>query len=355
MSAADAVAAVLWAGVTLYAVFGGADFGAGFWTLVAGESERGTRARALIDRAIGPVWESNHVWLIFVLVVMWTCFPVAFGSIMSTLYVPLLLAAAGIILRGTAFAVRGQAATLNEARGFGALFALSSVLVPFCLGAALGGIASGRVPVGNALGAPWESWLNPTSLLVGALAVVTGAYLAAVYLAGDAAKLGEADLVAGFRARALGAGVLSGVIAIGGLAVVRSDARPLYDGLTSGGGLVCVVASGVLGVATLALVWTRRFELARAASTGAVACVVVGWAFAQSPDLLPGALTLDQAAAGDATLTALLISVAVGLLILVPSLVLLYRLVLRGDLYQGFEPLDQQFRPLTSDDHPEEP
>jgi cytochrome d ubiquinol oxidase subunit II len=350
---AEACLALAILGLTAYAVLGGADFGAGAWDLTAGGAQRGARPRGLIQRSMSPVWEANHVWLIFVLVLLWTAFPLFFGSITSTLYVPLLLAAAGIILRGTAFAVRGQAATLNEARGFGALFALSSVLVPFCLGAALGGIASGRVPVGNALGAPWESWLNPTSLLVGALAVVTGAYLAAVYLAGDAAKLGEADLIAGFRARALGAGVLSGAIAIGGLAVVRSDARPLYDGLTSGGGLACVVASGVFGVATLALVWTRRFELARAASTGAVACIAVGWAFAQSPDLLPGTLTLDQAAAGDATLTALLISVAVGLLILVPSLVLLYRLVLRGDLYQGFEPLDQQFRPLTSDDHPE--
>jgi cytochrome bd ubiquinol oxidase subunit II len=342
-------------GLTAYAVLGGADFGAGLWDLTAGGAQRGGRARGLIQRSMSPVWEANHVWLIFVLVVLWTAFPVFFGSIMSTLYVPLALAAAGIILRGTAFAVRGQAATLNEARGFGALFATSSVLVPFCFGAALGGIASGRVPVGNALGEPWESWLNPTSLLVGALAVVTGAYLAAVYLAGDAAKLGEADLESGFRARALGAGVLSGVIAIGGLAVLRSDARPLYDGLTSGGGLACVIVSGVFGALTLALVWSRRFELARASSAAAVAAIAVGWAFAQSPDLLPGALTLDEAAASDATLTALLISVAFGLVILVPSLVFLYRLVLRGELYQGFEPLDQQFRPLTSDDHPEKP
>ena len=259
------------------------------------------------------------------------------------------------MLRGTAFAVRGQAATLNEARGFGAVFAASSVLVPFCFGTVLGGIASGRVPVGNALGSPWDSWLNPTSLFVGVLAVVTGAYLAAVFLAGDAAKLGEGGLAAAFRARALAAGALAGVLAIGGLAVLRSDARPLFDGLTEGGGLVCVVASGVLGAVTLGLVWARRFELARFASAGAVACIAVGWAVAQSPDLLPGALTLDEAAAGDATLTALLISVAAGLVILVPSLVLLYRLVLRGDLYQGLEPLDQRFRPLTTDDHPEEP
>jgi cytochrome bd ubiquinol oxidase subunit II len=341
-------------GLTAYAVLGGADFGAGFWDLTAGGAERGGRPRGLIQRSMSPVWEANHVWLIFVLVLLWTAFPPFFGSITSTLYVPLLLAAGGIILRGTAFAVRGQAATINEARTFGAVFASSSVLVPFCLGAALGGIASGRVPVGNALGPPMESWLNGTSILVGVLAVVTGAYLAAVYLAGDAAKLGEQDLADYFRGRALIAGVVAGVVAIGGLAVLRSDARSLYDGLTSGGGLVCVLASGVFGAGTLALVWARRFELARAASAGAVACIAVGWAFAQSPYLLPGELTLDQAAADDATLTALLISVAAGLLVLVPSLVLLYRLVLRGVLYQGYEPLDQQFRPLTADDHTDE-
>jgi cytochrome d ubiquinol oxidase subunit II len=294
------------------------------------------------------------VWLIFVLVTLWTCFPVFFGSMMSSLYVPLFIAALGIILRGAAFAVRGQAATLNEARTLGALFASSSVLVPFCLGAAAGAIASGNVPVGNALGEPWDAWLNPTSLLIGAIAVVTGAYLAAVYLAGDAAKIDQDDLAEAFRRRALGAGVVSGALAIGGLAILHSDTRALYDGLTSGGGLACVLASGACGIATLALVWARRYEAARVAASGAVATIVVGWAVAQSPDLLPGELTLDQAAASEATLTAFLISVAIGLLVLVPSLVLLYRLVLRGELYQDYEPLDQRFRPLTTDDHQEE-
>jgi len=166
------------------------------------------------------------------------------------------------------------------------------------------------------------------------LAVVTGAYLAAVFLAGDAEKAGERALADAFRRRALGAGALGGVLAIGGLLVLRDDARPLFDGLTDGGGLACVLASAVLGAVTLALVATRRFELARLASAGAVGSIVVGWALAQSPYLLPGELTLDEAAAGSTTLTALLISVAAGLVILVPSLILLYRLVLRGDLYE---------------------
>src|SRR3954447_7601391 len=172
-------------GVTAYAVLGSADFGAGFWDLTAGGDRRGGRLRGMVQRSMSPVWEANHVWLIFVLVIVWTAFPVAFGSIFSTLSIPLFLAAVGIIFRGAAFALRGQAATMREARLLGALFASSSVLIPFCFGAALGGVASGRVRVGNAAGDPWSSWLNPTSVLVGVLDIVTGAFLAAVFLAGD--------------------------------------------------------------------------------------------------------------------------------------------------------------------------
>src|SRR3954462_12014286 len=168
----------------------------------------------MVQRSMSPVWEANHVWLIFVLVILWTCFPVAFGSVFSTLSIPLFLAALGIIFRGAAFAMRGQAATINEARGLGALFALSSVLIPFCLGAAIGGVASGRVEVGNAAGDLVTSWLNPTSILIGVGGVSSGAYLAAVYLAGDSARAGLPDLVQAFRARALGAGVVTGVLAL---------------------------------------------------------------------------------------------------------------------------------------------
>ncbi len=342
--------ALVIAGLTAYAVLGGADFGGGFWDLTAGGAEKGGRVRGMVERSMGPVWEANHVWLIFVLVLMWTCFPVAFGSIMSTLYVPLFIAVVGIIFRGTAFALRGQAATIGEARLLGALFASSSVLVPFCLGACLGAIGSGRVPVGNATGDPISSWLNPTGILVGGLAVITGAYLAAVYMAGDSVRAGLPDMERAFRARALIAGVVAGVVAIGGLFVLRDDARPLFDGLTSGGGLAFVLASAVAGGITLWLVWAERYELARFTAAAAVACVTIGWAFAQSPYLLPDQLTLEQAAAGDATLVATLIGVALGMLVLVPSLYLLYSLTLKGRLDQEFEPLDQRFRPLSAGD-----
>jgi cytochrome bd ubiquinol oxidase subunit II len=350
---AEVCLALVVVGITAYAVLGGADFGGGFWDLTAGGAERGGRVRGMVNRSMSPVWEANHVWLIFVLVMVWTAFPVAFGSLFSTLAIPLFLAAIGIIFRGTAFALRGHAATIREARLLGATFALSSVLVPFCFGATIGGIASGRVPVGNQAGDTVGSWLNPTGVLIGVLAVLTGAYLAAVFLAGDSVRAGLPDLARAFRARALGAGVVTGAVALGGLFVLRSDARALFDGLTSGDGLVAVLLSGLAGAVTLALVATERYGLARWSAAAAVGAVTVGWVLAQDPYVLPPRLTLDQAAASDATLTTLVISTAIGALLLVPSLWYLYRLVLQGRLDQEFEPLDQRFRPLSAGDDPE--
>jgi cytochrome bd ubiquinol oxidase subunit II len=332
-------------GVTAYAVLGSADFGAGFWDLTAGGAKRGGPVRGMVQHSMSPVWEANHVWLIFVLVILWTAFPVAFGSVFSTLSIPLFLAALGIIFRGAAFVMRGQAATLNEARGLGALFALASVLIPFCLGAAIGGVASGRVEVGNAAGDMWSSWLNPTSVLIGVIGVLSGAHLAAVFLAGDSVRAEQPALVRAFRARALASGVVTGLVALGGLAVLRSDARYLFDGLTSGGGLAMVLVSGAGGMATLALVWSERYGAARFSAAVAVAALVVGWALAQNPYLLPEQLTLDQGAAAAAVLAAVLISMGVGALILAPSLWWLYRLTLSGRLDQSYEPLDQRFRP----------
>ena len=187
----DVVAVVLFLAVTTYAVFGGADFGAGFWDLVAGGADRGERPREVIDHSIGPVWEANHVWLIFIFVVLWTGFPEAYASITLTLFVPLTLAAFGIVLRGSSFAFRKTVFRTRDRRNFGAAFALSSVLVPYCMGAIAGAIASGRVPAGGVAGDPWDSWVNPTSVLGGVLAVVVGAYLAAVYLVWDARHQGR--------------------------------------------------------------------------------------------------------------------------------------------------------------------
>ena len=336
---ADLAAVVLIVALSAYAVLGGADFGAGFWDLTAGGAERGARLRGLVKHSMGPVWEANHVWLIVVLVILWTCFPKAFGPLMETLYVPLFLAAVGIILRGAAFGLRGEAATISEARGLGATFALSSLLTPFFLGCAAGAVAAGAVPAEGDPSQPFSAWTEPIALLAGALAVATGAYVAAVFLAADAKRLEMADLVTAFRRRALGSAAVAGVLAVGGLAVAEADAPDLFDGLTSGAGLAAVIVSVLAGLVTLGLVWRRSFNAARYTSGVAVGAILAGWALAQRPDFLPGELSFQDAAAGDATLTATLIALAVALAVIIPSLALLYRLTLRGSLEEPYHPI----------------
>ncbi len=318
-------------GLVLYTVLAGADFGAGLWQLSAGAGGRGARVRDRAHESMAPVWEANHVWLIFVLTVTWTAYPTAFGSIASTLSIPLFIAAIGIILRGATYALRAGAASARERRPIDAIFAVSSILTPFALGTIVGGIASRRVPVGNAAGGSLSSWTNPTSLLVGALAVATSAYLAAVFLAADAARISDRDLERHFRARALGAGLVAGAIAIAGVAVLRSDAHPLYHRLLHSGALGGVIVSIVAGLTTLELVRRDRFERARYTAATAVAAVIAAWALAQNPVLLRG-LTVHQAAAPHDTLVAVTVAVIAGAVILFPSLALLFRLVLRGQL-----------------------
>lgn len=323
------------AGLTLYVVLGGADFGAGLWQLLSGRGERGTAVREHAHEAMAPVWEANHVWLIFVLVVMWTCYPVAFGSIVSTLSIPLFIAAIGIVFRGTSYALRAGTTRVREERTVDTVFGVASVLTPFALGTVVGAIAAGEVPVGNAAGDLWTSWTGGLSLMVGVLAVAFGAYLSAVYLAADAVRRDAGDMEQAFRVRALVAGVVAGALAVAGLIVLRSEARGLYDSLVSGDALPALVVSAVAGVGTLALVWLRRYEAARYSAAVAVAAIVAGWAIAQQPELLPG-LTVSEAAASHDVLVAVLVSVAAGALVLVPSLALLFTLTLRGRLgYEG--------------------
>ena len=320
---------LMWASLTVYALLAGADFGAGAWDLLSGRTGPGARRRALIEHAIGPVWEANHVWLIFVLVLMWTAFPPLFAAVSSTLYIPLTLVALGVIARGSAFAFRKAVTEVWPQRIFGAAFAFSSLVTPFFLGAVAGGVASGRVPPGLARGNVVTSWLNPTSVLSGALAVATGMYLAAVYLTADARRSGQPDLAAEFRRRALAAGAVAGLLAAAGLVVVHADAPRLWAGL-SGPALPLVVASAAAGVASLALLGARRYRLVRVTAALAVATVLWGWGAAQYPHLLPG-LTVGQAAAGQASLQATTISVGVGIVLLVPSLAWLFLLFQRTE------------------------
>jgi cytochrome d ubiquinol oxidase subunit II len=271
------------------------------------------------------VWEANHVWLIFCLVVLWTAFAEAFMSIMLTLFVPLTLAAFGIVLRGSSFAFRKAVFRTKDRRNFGAAFALSSVLVPYCMGSVAGAIASGRVPSGGKAGDPWTSWINPTSIVGGLLAVAVCAYLSAVYLVWDARRLSDPDLAEYFRRRAIVASVVAGVIAAVGIVVFYSDAHYLYSGLTSRA-LPLVIVSGLCGIASLVLLLRDAASWARFFSIGAVAAVVVGWGVAQWPYMLPESLKVADAAGPSGTLDAVLVVFVFAAVTILPALGLLYTL-----------------------------
>ncbi|SDK00770.1 cytochrome bd-I ubiquinol oxidase subunit 2 apoprotein [Lentzea albidocapillata subsp. violacea] len=336
MTLAEVVLGAAFTGLVAYALFGGADFGGGVWDLLAGGTERGRAVRDRIERSIGPVWEANHVWLIFVFVVLWTGFSRAFAAAVTTLYIPLTLAALGMIARGAAFAYRKSVGTPGMQRFFGAAFALSSLLTPFFLGAVVGGVASGRVPPGIAEGDVVRSWVNPTSLLGGTLAVLVCAYLAAVFLCGDARRDGEHDLAEAFRLRALLTAAVTGAVGLAGIAVLRADAPVLFDGLT-GRGLPVVLLSVAAGLAALGLLLVRRYTVARIASALAVTAILAGWAVGQYPYVLLPELTVDEAATGRTTLVALLTALSAGMLVLLPALVYLYVLFQR--------PADHRDRP----------
>jgi cytochrome d ubiquinol oxidase subunit II len=330
-------------GLALYAVLAGADFGAGLWQLLAGSGERAERLSEHAHEAMAPVWEANHVWLIFVLTISWTAYPAAFGAVASTLAVPFFLAAVGIILRGAAYALRSASANEPERRRIDRAFGVASLLTPFALGTMVGAVASRRVPPGNATGKLFASWLNPTSLTVGALAVCASAYMAAVFMAADAARARDEQLVRALRLRALAAGCVTGALAVAGLIVLHADAHALYERMLHREALVGPAVSALAGLITLALVHARRFEPARYAASVAVAAVIGGWGYAQYPSLLPG-LTVAQAAASHDVLVALVVAVVAGALVLFPSLALLFGLHLKG----RFDPGTSHVEPRTA-------
>jgi cytochrome bd ubiquinol oxidase subunit II len=315
---------LVWLSITAYALLAGADFGAGFWDLIAGSPDRGRARRQLIEHTIGPVWEANHVWLIYVLVITWTAFPPLFAAVASTLWIPLSLVAFGIIARGSAFAFRKVVDEVWLQRLFGAGFAASSVVTPFFLGAVAGGIASGRVGPGLAGGGVITSWVNPTSLSCGVLAIGVCAYLSAVYLTAEARRRRQSELAEYFRRCSIVSGVVVGAVALATLSVVHSDAGPLFRALTRRG-LVLVLISIVAGVVSLRLVVARRYLLVRVTAAIAVAAVLWAWAYGQYPRPIAG-LSVEQASAAHATLQAVTISSIVGLAVLLPSLALLFSL-----------------------------
>jgi cytochrome d ubiquinol oxidase subunit II len=312
----------------MYALFGGADFGAGLWSLLAGGEARGRRPRELIDWAIGPVWEANHVWLIFVLVVLWTGFSSAFAAIFSTLFIPLSLAALGIVLRGAGFAFQHTAKRVGGQTVARVLFGISSFLTPFFMGTVVGAIAGGRVPVGNEPGNLVTSWANLLSVTIGVLFVATGAYLSAVFLVHDARRAAAPDLERYFTTRALIAAGVTGALAAAGLVVLHSRARTLFDGLT-GDALPLVIVSAICGAAVLVLLRRGAGRGARVLAAGAVATVVAAWGVAQEPYLLPPALTISAGASPSTTLNAILIVFGIAVVTVLPALGLLFVLVQR--------------------------
>lgn len=326
----NVVAAGLLAGLIAYAVFGGADFGAGFWDLTAGGADRGRRPRALIDHSLGPVWEANHTWLIYCLVVFWTAFPRPFAAVMSTLYLPLGIAVLGIVLRGSGFAFRKVVVRTDHQRVNGAVFALSSVITPFFFGTVIGGIASGRVPSGGN-GDAIRSWVNPSSLVTGLLAVAICAYLAAVFLSADAARLADPELLTWCTRRAYLAAYVTGALAVADLLVARTDAHRLFDRLT-GVALPATIVSVACGVLALVLMRRGMHVVVRTFGAVAVAALVMGWGIAQYPYLLGDHAGIAASASPDASLTVLVVVFGAASLLVAPSMVLLYLLQQRDRL-----------------------
>lgn len=322
MSIADFLAAITFLTVIIYAIFGGADFGSGVWDLTAGSSKGGWRTRRLVDHAIGPVWEANHVWLIFVIVLLFGGFPAAFTDLMTTMAVPWWLAALGIVARGAGFAFRKYAPTLAAARIAGVIFAVSSLATPFFLGAIAGAVASGRVSPAAAAESG-VAWLSPTSILGGVLAVATCTFLAGVFLTAEATSLGDDELAEELRRKSLIGGAVTGVVAAAGIPVLIADAPVLVDGLV-GPGLAAIVASTIAGLTTMWLLATRRLRRARLGATIAVGAVVAGWGLAQYPWMLVDHLTIEQAAGARTSVLALSIAAVVAVVLVVPALVLLF-------------------------------
>jgi cytochrome bd ubiquinol oxidase subunit II len=323
---AIAVAAILVVVLAAYALFGGADFGGGTWDLLAGGAEHGKAPRELIDESITPVWEANHVWLVFILVLLWTAFSPAFAAIMTALFVPLAISLLGIVLRGVGFAFRHTAQRLRMQQLTGALFAAASLITPFFMGTVVGAVATGQVPVhpaGNVLAA----WTSPTAILTGFLFVAACAYVSAVYLVIEAVHRRHRELTRYFTRRATAAGVVTGALA-GGTFGELSVSSPYVFGRLTGIALPLVAVSIAAGIAVIGMLWLRWYHPVglRATAAIAVATVVFGWGLAQYPYLFPRSLSLATGSAPTAALVAEFVVVGLAVLLVAPGFVILYAL-----------------------------
>jgi cytochrome bd ubiquinol oxidase subunit II len=311
--------AVILAALVIYALSGGADYGGGMWDLLA-RGPRGPRQRAAIEHAIGPIWEANHVWLILVIVVLFTAFPPAFATIMTALHIPMTAILIGIVLRGSAFVFRKYDAQHDAVhRRWSTLFGAASFFTPFLLGLCLGALASGaiRVSDGRLSSGFFAGWTTPFAVACGLFAQGLFAFLAATYLTVDTE--GDPELQADFRTRALVSGVLLAPAAALTFVLARDGAPQIFARLTSWWAPLLVAVTSVCAIGALAALWSRRFRWGRAAAVGQVTCILVGWGLAQYPHLVVPDLTLSNTATVPSTLQALQSALAAGALVLFPA------------------------------------
>ena len=337
MTPAEAVAAVMLAALIVYALFGGADYGAGVWDLLA-RGSRSEAQRELIAHAIGPVWEANHVWLIVVIVLLFTGFPTAFTAVMTTLHVPLSLMLIGIVLRGSAFTFRSYDATETARRRWNRVFSIPSVVTPVLLGAVIGAVATGEpgraMEAGGAVPL-FSTWLRPFPILVGLFALNLFAYLAAVYLTLETSDRALQD---DFRRKALIAAVTLGGVAWAVYLLARTDAPLVYQGLSrSAWGAPLRYATGACAILAILALASRRYQEARAAAMLQAALILWGAGSAQYPYLVPPGIEIARGAAPTAVLKLLLGVLGAGSLILVPSLIYLFR-VFKGHTFRAERP-----------------
>jgi cytochrome d ubiquinol oxidase subunit II len=324
MSLAELLAGTLWLALTAYAVLAGADFGGGVWDLFAGGPRAADQRRAVAE-AMGPVWEANHVWLIFMITGLFTAFPSTFGVLGLALYLPFTIATFGIVFRGASFAFRGHG---REAVGatstWGVVFGVASVVTPFFLGAAAAAVASGsiRAPHAQLTSGYLAGWTTPLAVVIGLFAVSICAYLAATYLMVETEA--RPDLQSDFRRRAIAAAFVSGALAMLSLAIAYFEGSRLLGSL-AGRGLPLFVLALLNGPLALWAVWRSRPRIARVAVVAQVVFVLWAWAVGQWPYLVPPDLTISGTAAPSGTLTAMLVVLGVGGVLLIPSLWLLFR------------------------------
>ena len=323
------IAGAIAVSLNVYAIFGGADFGGGVWDLLASGPRR-DRQRALIADAIAPIWEANHVWLILVVVLVFTAFPPVFARLMTLLHIPLLLLLFGIVLRGSAFTFRSYDSRRDTVqRRWGRIFAIASTITPFLLGVVVGAIAAGALPsdaqaaLESFSGTFVRPWLALFPLGVGALALALFAFLAAVYLTLEA---DEDALRDDFRRRALYSAVAVATIATLDLLLARSGAPALWNALTQNFAAgVLRAGAGVAALGAYLALWRRWFRVARVLAVLEVSLILWGWAVGQFPYLVPPDMTIETSAAATTTLRLLLVALVVGLAVLVPSLRYLFR------------------------------